>query len=318
MATRIVFLDRETLPPETVLRPPVPEHELICHPRTVATDVMDRIGDADIVITNKVRLSREMLAAAPRLKFIAVAATGTDVVDIAAAREMDITVSNIRGYALATVPEHVFGLILALRRSILQYRQSVAAGRWQDAGQFCYFDYPICDLAGSTLGIIGSGALGEAVARLGEAFGMKVLRAERRGSKDARVGRIPFEDVLRQSDVITLHAPLTPETRNLIGAAEFAMMERRPLLINAGRGGLVDETVLGDALASQQIAGAGFDVATAEPPAADHPLMRLLNYPNFILTPHIAWASAQATQVLADQLIDNIDAFLAGHPKHVV
>jgi glycerate dehydrogenase len=313
----IVFLDRETLPEETVLRSPAFPHRMVEHQRTGPGEVADRIASADIVITNKVPVRAEAIAAAKKLRFIAVSATGTDMVDLRCCGERGIIVSNVRDYALTTVPEHTFALIFALRRSLLAYRDSVRDGRWQAASQFCFFDHPIHDLAGSTIGIIGSGTLGRAVADMARALGMTVLFAGRKGATPGK-GRVAFEETLRRSDVITLHVPLTPDTKGLIGATEFALMERRPILINAARGGLVDEMALGEALARGQIAGAGFDVASGEPPAADHPLMALLAYPNFILTPHVAWASREAIQVLADQVVDNIEAFWAGCPRNVV
>jgi glycerate dehydrogenase len=286
--------------------------------RSTAGEVAARITGADIVITNKVPVRADAIAGAPNLRLIAVCATGTDMVDVKTAAARGIVVSNVRNYATVTVPEHVFALIFALRRNILAYRDSVRAGRWQTASQFCFFDHPIGDLAGSTLGIVGRGALGQAVAKIAEAFGMTVLFAGRKGDAAPAPPYAAFADVLRRSDILTLHVPLTPETRNLIGATEFALMDRHPLLINASRGGLVDEIALGDALRSAQIAGAGFDVATAEPPPAGHPLMALLDLPNFILTPHVAWASRGGQQALADSLIDNIDAFWRGSPRNVV
>lgn len=315
---RVVFLDRDTISPETVLRPLAFPHELQVYDRTTAEEVAGRIAEADIVITNKAPVREAALAGASRLKLIAVAATGTDVVDVKAAGARGITVSNIRNYAGNTVPEHTFALILALRRSIIPYRQSVGQGRWREAAQFCYFDYPIRDLAGATLGVIGDGVLGKAVAKLGEAFGMTVLFSDYKGTTGMGPLYTPFLEVLRRSDVITLHLPLMPSTRNLIGAAEFAAMERKPLLINTARGGLVDEAALVVALRSGQISGAGFDVVTTEPPPDDHPMVELLELPNFILTPHVAWASQEAIQGLADQLIDNVEAFWAGHPRNVV
>ncbi len=314
----IVFLDRESLSPETRLRVPDFPHRPTIFDRSSAGDVAGRIANADIVITNKVPVRAEAIAAAPRLRLIAVCATGTDMVDVKVAAARGIVVSNVRNYAGTTVPEHVFALILALRRSLLAYRDSVRAGRWQTASQFCYFDYPIRDLAGSTLGIVGRGALGGAVADMAKAFRMDVLFAGRKGDAAPPSPYVPFAEMLRRSDVITLHLPLKPETRHLIGAAEFAAMERHPILINASRGGLVDEIALGDALRSGQIAAAGFDVATAEPPPADHALMGLLDLPNFILTPHVAWASREGQQALADQLVDNIEAFWRGNPRNVV
>jgi len=315
---RIVFLDRESLPQTVQFGSFSFPFELAGYARTKASEVAPRIGDAEIVITNKVPISRADIAAAPRLKLIAVAATGTNIVDIEAARQAGVIVSNVRNYAKHTVPEHTFALILALRRSVLAYRNSIAVGRWQEADQFCYFDFPISDLAGSTLGVIGAGALGNAVARLGEAFGMTILRAARKDDAEPPLGRTPFRDVLARSDVLTLHVPLQPTTKNLISAAEFALMKHSALVINTARGGLVDEAALYEALTAGKIAGAGFDVATSEPPPADHVLMRLLALPNFILTPHVAWASQQAIQALADQLTENIELFVAGTPRNVV
>lgn len=315
---RIVFLDRETLSPEIRLRAPAFPHELIAFGRTQAGEVAERIHDADIVITNKAPVRREAIEGAERLRLVAVAATGTDVVDVGACDARGIVVSNIRNYAVHTVPEHTFALIFALRRSIVAYHEAVRAGRWQEAGQFCFFDFPIRDLAGSTLGIIGDGVLGRAVADLAKAFGMRPLFSAYKGTTGMGPLYTPFEEVMRVSDVITLHAPLMPATRNMIGRAEFEIMERKPLLVNTARGGLVDEEALGEALRSGRIAGAAFDVATVEPPPPDHPLMRLLDLPNFILTPHVAWASREAIQSLADQLIDNVEAFWNGAPRNVV
>jgi glycerate dehydrogenase len=315
---RIVVLDRDTLPEDITLRAFSFPHELVAFGRTKPEEVAERISDADIVITNKVPVRREAIGSASNLRLIAIAATGTDVVDVAACAERQIGVSNIRNYAVNTVPEHTFALILALRRSLVAYHDSVRAGRWQETGQFCYFDYPIRDLAGSTLGIIGDGVLGRAVADLGRAFGMKVLFSDYKGTTGMGPLYTPFEQVLRESDVITLHSPLMPSTRNMISTDEFAMMARRPLLINTARGGLVDEIALERALREGQISGAGFDVVTAEPPPPDHPLMRLLDLPNFILTPHVAWASHEAVQGLADQLVDNIEAFERGQPTNMV
>jgi glycerate dehydrogenase len=315
---RVVFLDRQTLSPETRLRELSFPHELKVHDRTAPDEVAGRIAEADIVITNKAPVRGDALSGARRLRLVAVAATGTDIIDVAACNERGIVVSNIRNYAINTVPEHTFALILALRRSIIPYRQSVVRGRWQEAQQFCYFDYPIGDLARSTLGIIGDGVLGRAVAELGKAFGMTVLFSDYKGTTGMGPLYTPFEQVLRTSDIITLHSPLLPSTRNMIAAPEFAMMEKKPLLINTARGGLVDEQDLYDALTSGQIAGAGFDVVTQEPPPPDHPLVKLLELPNFILTPHVAWASQEAIQGLADQLVDNIEAFWKGEPRNVV
>jgi glycerate dehydrogenase len=255
---------------------------------------------------------------AARLKFIAVAATGTDNVDLVVCRERGIVVTNIRNYAVHTVPEHTFALIFALRRSICAYRDAVRAGRWQACGQFCFFDFPIRDLAGSTLGVIGDGVLGQAVASIGRALGMRVLMSAFKGRHDMGALYTPFDRVLAESDVITLHCPLLAQTRHMIGAAEFASMGRAPLLVNTARGGLIDESAVGPALASGQISGAAFDVVADEPPSPGHPFMALLDRPDFILTPHVAWASNEAVQSLADQLVDNVEAFVRGVPMHIV
>ncbi len=319
--TRIVFLDRETLS-DSVALPQVPfKHELQVYGRTAPDQVAERIADAEIVISNKVALRREHLQAAPNLKMIALAATGSDNIDLDAARERQIVVSNIRDYAVRSVPEHVFALIFALRRNICAYRQSVKEGRWQEAQQFCYFDYPIRDLAGSTLGLIGSGSLGQAVATMGRALGMKVIFAQRRGQTVVSNAddRLPFEQVLVQADILSLHCPLTAETQNMLGMAEFERMApRRPLLINTARGGLIDNQALEHALRQGWLGGAGIDVCTPEPPPADHILMRLLDLPNYILTPHIGWASQEAMQALANQLIENIVAFHRGQARHTL
>lgn len=314
----IVFLDRATLSPATRLKQPSFAARLEEHQHTDPDQVAQRIADADVVITNKVRIGAKALDAAPGLKLIAVAATGYDCIDLAACRERGITVANIRGYASNTVPEHTFALLLALQRSIVPYRQSVIDGRWEEADQFCYFDYPIADLAGKTFGIVGDGALGKAVGKIGEAFGMRILFASYKGIKGMGPLYTPFQEVMRISDVITLHCPLIPSTRNLISDAEFALMERRPLLLNTARGGLVDEDALERALESGRISGAGFDVVTREPPGESHVMRRIARRSNVIVTPHVAWASQEAIQTLADQLIDNIDAFMKGEPRNVV
>src|SRR3954452_17156198 len=315
---RVVFLDRETLSPETCLRAPAFPHRMKVFAKTAPAEVAERIRDAEIVITNKAPLRREAIAGARNLRLIAVAATGTDVVDLNACAERGVVVSNIRNYAAHTVPEHTFALIFALRRSIAAYRDAVIRGRWQEAGQFCFFDFPIRDLAGSTLGVIGDGVLGRAVADLGRALGMRVLFAAYKGVEGMGPLYTPFDEGMQTSDSITLHSPLMPSTRNMTAEREFTLMERRPLLINTARGGLVDEQALVTALDSGMISGAGFDVVIHQPPPPDHPLMQIAARPNVILTPHVAWASQEAIQSLADQLIDNVEAFWSGRPRHLV
>lgn len=315
---KIVFLDRATIAPHIRLRPPAFAHELIEYERTAPDQVAQRIQDADIVITNKAPVGAQALAQAPRVRLIAVAATGTDCVDKAACKARGVVVSNIRGYAVNTVPEHTFALMFALRRSIVAYRESVLAGRWQEAAQFCFFDHPIRDLAGSRLGIIGRGVLGQRVAEIARAFGMIPQFAARKDAGSAGAGYVPWEEMLATSDVITLHLPLTEQSRGLIAMPEFRKMQQRPLIINTARGGLVDEADLVRALEEGLISGAGFDVTQGEPPALDNPLMRAAARPNLILTPHVAWASDEAQQSLADQLMGNIESFVAGKPANVV
>ncbi|ALP68752.1 D-2-hydroxyacid dehydrogenase [Paraburkholderia caribensis] len=317
-ALKVVFLDRATIPPSIRLKELPFSHEFELFERTAAEDVSARIRDADVVITNKVRLTAADLSQATRLKLVAVAATGTDNVDLAVCDERNIIVSNVRNYATHTVPEHTFALIFALRRSLAAYREAVRAGRWAESGQFCFFDFPIRDLAGSTIGIVGDGALGTATANIARALGLRVLFSAYKGRTDMGPLYTPFDQVLRESDIITLHCPLTSSTRDLISDAEFAAMTRKPILINTARGGLVNESALVRALHSNQISGAGFDVVTEEPLPEDHPFTAILDHPGFILTPHVAWASEEAIQGLADQLIDNVSAFVQGAPQNVV
>jgi glycerate dehydrogenase len=216
-----------------------------------------------------------------------------------------------------TVPEHAFMLILALRRNLLAYRTDVEAGVWQKSDQFCFFTHDIGDLHGATIGIVGEGAIGQGTAAIARGFGMEVLFADHAPPKAEGVEFTPFDEVLAQSDVISLHAPLTEGTRHLIGARELHRMKKSAILVNTSRGGLVDEHALIQALDEGLIAGAGFDVLTTEPPRNGHPLLDVRRH-NFILTPHVAWASDGAMQFLADQLIDNIDAWAAGRPRHLV
>ncbi len=306
---KIVFLDCSTL--EATIRRPAFPHRWNEYAATAPEEVAGRLQDATIAITNKVPLRAGTLAHLPRLRLIAEAATGVNNIDVDWCREHGIAVANIRNYAVHAVPEHVFMMILALRRNLPAYRADLRQGLWRQSDQFCLFTHPVRDIHGSTLGIIGHGALGLAVAQMAQAFGMKVLFAEHQGATAIRTGFAPFEQVLAESDVVTLHVPLTDETRNLIGADELRRMKPSALLINVARGGVVGEAALAEALREGRIAGAGCDVLSVEPPRAGNPLLEL-DLPNLILTPHIAWASREAMQILADQLIDNIEAFVRG------
>ncbi|HWS99209.1 MAG TPA: D-2-hydroxyacid dehydrogenase [Pyrinomonadaceae bacterium] len=315
MAQKIVFLDRNTIIAD--IRRPGFEHEWVEYETTAPDEVVERVRGATIAITNKVPLREAALERLPELEFIAVCATGVDIVDLEYCRRRNLPVANVRGYALHTVPEHVMMLMLGLRRSLFGHREDILRGEWQRAEGFCLLTHTMRDLHASTLGIIGHGTLGRAVEKLANAFGMRVLVAEHKGARELRAGRVSFEEVLRESDVVTLHCPLNAETRGLIGRAELEMMRRDAVLINTARGGLVDEAALADALREGLIAGAAFDVLTKEPPRDGNPLLGL-NLPNFILTPHVAWASREAMQALADGLISNIEAFARGEPQNLV
>jgi len=308
----IVFLDRESVD-ANVRRPNFPHSYTEYQSTWSPEDVVARLKDATIAIINKVPMRADTLKQLPKLKLIAVAATGTDVVDKAYCKANGITVVNIRNYAFNTVPEHVLALIFALRRNLFAYVEDTKNGVWNKSSQFCFLTHPIRDIAGSTLGIVGYGALGKSIGKRAEALGMKVLPYD----IFPQPGLVDFDTILRGSDIITLHVPLTPETKNMIGAKQLKMMKPTAILINTARGGLVDEAALAEALRNGTIAGAGFDVLTAEPPKNGNILLDL-KLPNLIITPHVAWASQEAMQILADQLIDNIEAFVAGKPQNVV
>ncbi len=311
----IVFLERNTF--NVDFRKPAFEHEWIEFGETAPGEVVERLNPATIAICNKLPLRAETLSQLPRLRLIAVAATGVDNVELAYCRSQNVAVCNTRGYAVNSLPEHALMLMLALRRNLIAYRNDVKAGRWHEAKQFCLLDHPIGDLKGATLGIVGFGTLGKSMAQLARAVGMEVLIAERKNVPDVREGRVTFRDVLRRSDVVSLHCPLTEETKNLIGAGELHEMKPEAILINTARGGLLDDHALLDALKNGRLAGAGIDVLRNEPPREGSPLLEV-DLPNLIVTPHNAWASRQAMQTLADQVVDNLEAFVRGTPQNLV
>ncbi len=309
---KIVFVDRSTIPQQIILPKISLEHQWIEYSLTTSDELYERVKDAEVIITNKVVLNAELLARLPKLQLIAVSATGVNNVDIDYCREHQIAVANVQGYATQSVPEHVIGMIFALRRNLLGYHQDIANGEWQRNKQFCFFTHPIGDVAGSTLGIIGSGTLGQATAALARAIGMQVVFSERKGAGSCRKGYLPFEQVVEQADVLTLHCPLNESTRNIISADELAKMKASAILINTGRGGLVDEQALVDALKNGVIAGAGVDVFTQEPADHTNPLLANSELTNLLLTPHVAWGSDSAIQRLVEILIENIEVYLAG------
>lgn len=312
---RIVFLERKTI--QASFRPPNFDHEWIEHSETLADQVVDRVREATIIISNKLSLGEAELSQSKDLKLIAIAATGSDCVDLDYCRRRGIAVCNVRGYATNSVPEHVLMMILALRRNLFAYRHDVQRGLWNQSKQFCLLTHELHDIKDSTFGIIGYGSIGKAMARLAESVGMHVLIAERRGASETRTARTRFEDTLSLCDIVSLHCPLNDETRDLIGAGELRTMKRNALLINTARGALVDDAALIEALRGGQLAGAGIDVLREEPPSQGNPLLDL-DLPNLIVTPHVAWASNEAVQALADQVIDNIEAFLAGSPRNLL
>ena len=319
MSESIVFLDTATIGPGVTVRRPGFDHDWTAHERTSPDEVAARLARATIAITNKAPIRAATIEACPELKLVAVAATGHDCIDVEAAKARGIAVANIRGYAVNTVPEHTFALILALRRNLVEYREQTLAGRWIEADQFCFFNRPIPDLAGSTLGVIGAGALGSSVGRIGRAFGMRVLYHDAYARAAPPEGPLVGLERLRdEADVVTCHCPLTDETRDLIDADFLAAMKPSAIVVNTARGGIVDEDALAEAIRSGSIAGAGIDVTTTEPAPADSTIMALARLPNVILTPHVAWASTGAMQTLVDQLIDNVEAFVAGREANRV
>jgi glycerate dehydrogenase len=283
---------------------------------TPADRVRETIHGADVVITNKLVLDHAALAGAQRLKLVCVAATGTDNIDLQVTRRLGITVCNVRDYATASVVEHVFMVILALGHRLQEHVEAVRRGDWTASATFSLLGYPFVELAGRTLGIIGYGTLGKAVAAMARALGMQVLLAQRPGGS-TQPGRCPLDELLAESDIVSLHCPLTDATRHLIGVHELGAMRSSALLINTARGGLVDECALANALVNGGIAGAALDVLSEEPPRPNHPLLAA-DIPNLVITPHVAWAGVRSRQALVDGLAANIRAYLNGTPSNVV
>jgi glycerate dehydrogenase len=312
---RAVFLDYDTVSfngdlDPAALRATLPGIELRAH--TAQQDVARALGDAEIVLLNKLRLPRELLVQAPRLRLVALAATGTNNVDLDAARERGIAVCNLRDYCTASVVQHVLGLVLLLTQRLREYDALVRAGAWQRGDQFCLLDYPIRELAGRKLGIVGYGVLGRAVARAAQqALGLEILVAQRPGATEPVAGRLALRDLLPRVDVLSLHCPLTPATQGMLGAAELALMKPDALLVNTARGALLDSAALAAALREHRLGGAAIDVLPQEPPVAGNPLLAA-DIPNLIVTPHIAWAAREARQRCIDEMAANVADFLRG------
>lgn len=312
---QIVVLDRDTL----VNRPfefDFP-HTLSSYGTTEAHETLERIRGADIVITNKVVISAQAFAENPQLKLVAVTATGVNNVDVEAAKQNGTAVCNIRAYGNESVAEHAFMMMITLMRNLPAYQRDVAAGLWENSPFFCHLGAPMRDLNGKTLAIFGRGNIGKTLAAYAQAFKMNVVFAEHKNAQSVRDGYVSFDEAIRSADVVSLNCPLTPQTANMIGEAELQQMKPGAILINCGRGGLVDEAALVAALKYGQIGGAGFDVLTQEPPRDGNPLLKA-RLPNLIVTPHIAWASQETANRLFDILLDNINRFVAGNPQNLV
>jgi len=309
---KAVFLDFATLGPGVDTRVLDALLDVTYHTHTPPAEISTRLSGCEVALLNKARLDASAIAGAGALRLIVLAATGTDNVDLEAAQRTRVAVANIRNYCTTSVVQHVLSLILALTQHPHRYAALVRAGAWARSHSFALFDYPIRELAGRTLGIVGYGTLGRAVAQAGRCLGMEILIAARGGAGAAiGAGRVPFERLLAEADIVSLHCPLTPATRHLVGAAELARMRPDALLINTARGALIDSHALLAALRAGRLGGAGIDVLPMEPPGGDDPLVAA-DLPNLIVTPHIAWASREARQRALDQVAENVRSFLAG------
>lgn len=316
---KAVFLDRGTLDCGRLDFAPLEHLGLIWdyYDHTRPAEVARRIAGYPVVLTNKVAVVRAVIEQAVDLKLLCLAATGTNNVDLASARESGVVVCNVRDYATPSVVQLVFTLILALYSRLAEHSQAVSLGAWSRSPRFCILEYPFHELHGKTLGVIGYGTLGQGVAQVARAFGMRVAVAQRPGKPGIDVGRIPLTQLLAEVDIVSLHCPLADNTRGLINAKALSGMKPSALLINTARGGLIDEGALLEALTQGRLGGAGLDVLSVEPPPQDHPLLHYTGS-NLILTPHVAWASLESRQRMVYELAANIRAFMAGTPRNVV
>ena len=316
---KIVFLDRATFAADIQIPGPKFEHEWTNYAKTNAQQALKRALKADLIVSNKVIFNHSLLSNLPQLKHIAIAATGTNCVDLKAAAALGISVSNVPGYAMRSVSEHVIAMILGLRRNFFAYQNDIAAGKWQASEQFCFYNNPITDIAGSTLGLIGTGAIAQQVADLAKAFGMKVIFHSVSGRKEF-TGKtlVTLNTLLTKSDVISVHCPLCPKSENLINMPQLELMRPNALLINTARGSIINLKALHHVLSKNLIAGAGIDVAPTEPPPLDSPIMALNSLNNCIVTPHTAWASKQSSQALINQVVDNLEFYVSGNPINIV
>lgn len=315
-----VFLDIDSMGPGldfSALEPMAEHWEK--YASTTAEETLNRVANAELIITNKVVLDQSILSQCKNLQLICVTATGTNNIDLNSAKQLGIAVTNVTGYGTASVVQHVFSLILALTTRLNEHSQSSRNGIWHRSANFCVLDYPFNELAGKTMGIIGYGELGKGVAKVARAFGMNVIISQRPGVQTSPMiaDRVPVDKLLADSDVISLHVPLADNTRNLISSDEFKLMKKSAILINAARGGIVNEAALVNALANGEISGAGFDVLSQEPPRSDNPLLKY-DKPNLIVTPHIAWGAIESRQRLLDYVVENIKSFIHGEKRNRV
>ncbi|WP_204127811.1 2-hydroxyacid dehydrogenase [Pseudomonas ogarae] len=315
---RAVFLDHPSLDLGDLDLDPLRScfGDLQLFARTTPEQVIERLKGATVAITNKIVIDAQAMAASPELKLILISATGTNNVDLAAARSHGITVCNCQGYGTPSVAQHTIMLLLNLATRLADYQKAVGEGRWQQASQFCLLDYPIVELEGKTLGLLGHGELGSAVGRLAEAFGMRVLLGQIPG-RPPRPDRLPLEQLLPQVDALTLHCPLNEHTRHFIGARELALLKPGAFVVNTARGGLIDEQALAEALRSGHLGGAATDVLSVEPPAQGNPLLAG-DIPRLIVTPHNAWGSREARQRIVGQMSENAQGFFSGTARRVV
>ncbi len=315
---RIVNLDRDGLPSHIEIPAPKFEHDWTNYPSSNADEVISRAKGADILVVNKVSVNAAILEACPTVKHVAVCATGYNIIDIAACESRGISVSNIPSYAATTVSEHVIASALVLRREINRYRQAVINGKWQNSPAFCLFDKPFLNLRGATMGLIGLGEIGEATAKHAKALGMTVLFSSRSQRSHDFAKQVDLDQLLSQSDVVSIHCSLNETSKGLIGERQLALLPRHAILINTARGGIVDEQAVVDAIHNESIAGIAFDVLEQEPPIENSPLLSISHQPHVLITPHISWASEQAMQYLANTLTRNIEEFAAGAPTNLV
>lgn len=316
--TKIVFLDRNSLSPNARIRELNAVVDWYYYPRSQDNEIIERCKDAEILVLSKVKIDERILQACPNIKHIAVAATGFNVIDVKACEKHGVSVSNIPSYAGTSVAEHVMGYALNLRRQMIQYRQQVINGAWQESEGFCLFDKPVNDLAKSTMGIIGFGELGQTTAKLAHAMGMDVIFSARKTQNSNFATQLSFDDLIARADIISLHCSLNESTENLIDAKALKKMQNHAILINTARGGIVDESALVNAIIAGDIGGAGIDVLVQEPPQNNSPLLTIADRSNVIITPHSAWLSVQAMLKLTNILADNIEAYLHGNPINLV